>query len=633
MKKIVSLLLSLCAWLSAAAQPAVHSFSPAHGPAGTTVSVNGTGFGTNPGSNTVYFGAIKATVTSASPTQLRVLAPAGATYQPITVTVANLTASSRQPFLLTYPLASPTITPTTFAPLGNYDVGSWPERVSVADLDGDGKAEVITTNSLANTVSILKNSSSRENIAFTAALELAAGVDPKEIATVDLDGDGKLDLVVTNFNRGLASTISVFRNTSAGNAISFAPQAEYATGNGTIGLSIADLNSDGKPDIVVGSGNSGFFSVFRNTTALPGTITLATKQDFTLLTHPNNLTTADLDQDGKEDLITSNFSSHNISLFRNTSSKGGPISFAGRIDLSTGTHPIHVITGDLDGDQKADIAVTNYTTKTISLFQNQSVPGLLSFAPKQAINTDATNICFADLNGDRKLDMVTGSNTTGLISVFPNTHSAAAPFSFADKVEFLTGPYETSVASSDLNADGSPELVVANTIKNSITVLGSPCLLPANFPTVSLSTDTLYVFDNKPETVQVTSSGSGFEWNDGSQEPSRSFTTAGKYWVSAANACGEASATLEVISISLSVPNIFTPNHDALNDAFYIKDLEKVKGSKKLTVYNRYGQEVYHTPDYRNDWKAEKLSSGVYYYSLHLSALGRRIKGWVEIIR
>lgn len=80
------------------AQPSITAFTPASGPVGLTVKISGKGFSNTASDNIVYFGAVKAKVSSASTTALTVTVPAGATYQPVSVTTKNLTSYSNRPF-------------------------------------------------------------------------------------------------------------------------------------------------------------------------------------------------------------------------------------------------------------------------------------------------------------------------------------------------------------------------------------------------------------------------------------------------------------------------------------------------------------------------------------------------------
>jgi gliding motility-associated-like protein len=79
----------------------------------------------------------------------------------------------------------------------------------------------------------------------------------------------------------------------------------------------------------------------------------------------------------------------------------------------------------------------------------------------------------------------------------------------------------------------------------------------------------------------------------------------------------------------LFIPNLITPNNDLNNDNFHVKGLPK---ESDLSVYNRWGDRIYHSSDYDNSWGGEGVSDGVYYFTLKLSD-GREFKSWVQIIK
>ena len=78
------------------------------------------------------------------------------------------------------------------------------------------------------------------------------------------------------------------------------------------------------------------------------------------------------------------------------------------------------------------------------------------------------------------------------------------------------------------------------------------------------------------------------------------------------------------------VPNVLTPNGDGLNDKF--KPAGLADNLWSLTIYTRWGQRVYQSAAYQQDWDATGLPAGAYYYLLR-HATGREYKGWVEVVR
>ncbi|WP_254244073.1 gliding motility-associated C-terminal domain-containing protein [Hymenobacter sp. BRD128] len=83
--------------------------------------------------------------------------------------------------------------------------------------------------------------------------------------------------------------------------------------------------------------------------------------------------------------------------------------------------------------------------------------------------------------------------------------------------------------------------------------------------------------------------------------------------------------------IELSVPNIITPNGDGQNDQLKIAGLVNMEWA--LVVYNRWGQEVYRSLAYAQDWTAPGLPAGTYYYRLWQPTGGRAYTGWLEVVR
>ena len=273
--------------------PVVTSFSPSTGPVGTAVTITGTGFAPAAANNIVFFGATMAKVTAASPTSLTVTAPAGATYQPISVLNGNtaLIAYSATPFVTTFTPGKGAITKDDFMPPVAFNTGGG-GAIVIGDLDGDGKPDIAMANSYDKTVSVLRNTSTSGSItagSFAPKVDFPVNVTPTFIAIADLDGDGKLDLVVTS-EANSNNTISVLRNTSIPGSItasSFASEVDFAAFAIPSAIAIGDLDGDGRLDIAVSNGYTGGISIWRNIST-PGAITAGfLRRGLTLLIRPS----------------------------------------------------------------------------------------------------------------------------------------------------------------------------------------------------------------------------------------------------------------------------------------------------------------------------------------------------------
>jgi hypothetical protein len=262
----------------------------------------------------------------------------------------------------------------------------------------------------------------------------------------------------------------------------YAPKVDFTTGNTPRNVAAGDLDGDGMPDLVVANGNSDNVSVLHNTST-PGTISassFAAKVDFASgFNGPVFGAIGDIDGDGKPDIVTANSGAASVSVRRNTSTPGS-ISFAAKVDFTTGSTPAAVAIGDVDGDGKPDLAVTNAAAgvNTLSVLRNTSTPGNISFTAKVDFATGATprSVAIGDLDGDGKPDLVAANSATSpastTISVLRNTSTAGIIdlTSFAAKVDFTAGTGPRYVAIGDADGDSKPDLVVANINSNSISV-------------------------------------------------------------------------------------------------------------------------------------------------------------------
>jgi FG-GAP-like repeat/IPT/TIG domain/Secretion system C-terminal sorting domain len=481
-------------------QPTISSFSPLSGPVGASVTINGTNFSTTPANNIVFFGAVRANVTAASATSLNVSVPAGATYQPITVSVNGLVAYAARPFIVTF-TGGGTIASNTFGTRQDFTTDIRPNAVVLSDFDGDGKSDVATPNNYntagSSSVSVLRNTSSTPTISFAAKQDYLTGAVTYAIAAGDIDGDGKPDMVSTSVADG---TASIFRNTGSVGNISFAPKVDLSTGNSPFGVCIADIDKDGKPDLVILNSSSQTISIFRNTGS-PGTISFAPKIDFPTVLSPQAVIVADLDGDGKTDIIFTNKLSNSFSVYRNTSTPG-TISLASRIDIAcgSGNEPYGITAADIDGDSKLDVAVAFSNVSSgggLQLYRNTSTTGVITLTLNSSLtggpfSNTYYHSAFDDLNGDGKPDIALTVGSAGLTRVYQN-NSTTGVFSFGTLSNLINSFAPYGVMMGDLDGDGRTDLVESEFTLEKISVFKNTCGSPivSTFNPASGNTNTV----------------------------------------------------------------------------------------------------------------------------------------------
>ncbi len=265
----------------------------------------------------------------------------------------------------------------------NIEGYSEPSSVSVGDIDNDGMLDIVVSTFEIDhdSVFVLRNTSTTESISFDEGIRIVGGFRPTAIAIDDIDGDDKVDIAVSNYSYSYSGSLSVCRNTSISGSISFEPPMHFTTGNNSYSVKLADLNNDGKQDVVVGNGTSGDITLYKNSSS-PGSIALTNKLNLPLNVSSGavgEVDCIDLDLDGDKDIVIGAMHSNKIMTIQNSliSDVFSPSNFSIKYSFVSGATSAYqstyrIATGDLNNNTSPDIVAVNYVSNSISVWENQT---------------------------------------------------------------------------------------------------------------------------------------------------------------------------------------------------------------------------------------------------------------------
>jgi hypothetical protein len=299
-----------------------------------------------------------------------------------------------------------------------------------------------------------------------ARSDLAVGNDPYGVSLADLNLDGWPDLVTGN-RTGASVTVKLGSDTAG-----YTDPVDYAVGEDVVDVSVADVTGDGKPDVVTPN----FFSDSVSVLAGTGSGTLEAPIEYPAGSRPNDVVLRDVSGDGRIDIAVSNLSGPVASageasvLIANGS--GG---FAARVGYPAGTGPSAIAAADFDEDGAVDLVVANtgIPGDTVSV-----LPGLgggsFGAASVYPAGDGPVNLAAGDFDEDGGIDLAVaddgalGTSNPGTPGVSVLTGDRAGAFALDH-----TYPSDTSivdVAAGDLDGDGSQDLASVSGA-NTYTVL------------------------------------------------------------------------------------------------------------------------------------------------------------------
>ncbi|HTS36328.1 MAG TPA: FG-GAP-like repeat-containing protein [Candidatus Solibacter sp.] len=413
--------------------------------------------------------------------------------------------------------------------------GPDPASIAAADLNGDGKPDLVVADSGTNKVSVLLNTGTGT---FNAAVQYTVGTTPSSVAVGDLNGDGVADIAVTNSG---SNTVQVLINNGAG---TFSNGGSFATGASPSSVAIADFDGVNGNDLVVTNQNGNSVSVLLNN----GSGTFAAAQTYCVVTtsgsctsvgavSPVSVVAIDLTGDGKADLAVASLGASVATLVNNgsgvftltaqASSSQTPQSIAAGVfvtsanpalvvadnttnsfeiygtttggNLNTplsyisGNKPSAIAVGDFNGDHKLDVAVVNNTDDNVAVILGNG-DGTFSDMQNFISGGNVRSVAVGDFNGDAKIDFLanTSIGTTYNVNLF--TGNGKGAFTAVASVNFSSDV--NSIAVSDFNVDKKLDFVVAHQSSNTVSVV------PGN-GNATFNTASNYATDSGPVSVAV----------------------------------------------------------------------------------------------------------------------------------
>lgn len=378
------------------------------------------------------------------------------------------------------------IIPSSFKPPIVFDIpdrgsNSSADILEVADLDGDGKTDIIAADQFRGSIYLYQNTFGGGLLtteSFRARIDMQASATTFYIsgtAVADIDGDGKPEILFSNSTTPCNTNgFGIIRNLSSpGNLSSadFAAPIFFETGGCQTDITVADMDGDTKPDVIVVAPFNLF--VLRNTSS-PGSISFAEPVSYsTLLKIRGKLHVADLDTDGKQDILvgySSDGRNDSISVFLNTSVRAS-ISLAAREDIFIGdnVNPWHIKTHDFDEDGKPEVVVSN-RLDGIAVLKNNSRSGFVAMTIQAGfdkigeVGTQPNDIQLADMDGDGFMDVIGTSQGYASFGIVKSNKSNIdssmfdSPVSFGMKRGTIISYSDLKIA--DFNQDNLPDVAV-----------------------------------------------------------------------------------------------------------------------------------------------------------------------------